>query len=50
VGHAHARLCDSRAIVTVARELLTADPLVFLCPPGESCEECDAARASVRSA
>ncbi|MFE8595493.1 AAC(3) family N-acetyltransferase [Archangium violaceum] len=47
VGHAQARLCDSRAIVSVALELLASNPLVFLCPPEEHCEECDAARASV---
>ncbi|KFA90394.1 AAC(3) family N-acetyltransferase [Archangium violaceum] len=48
VGHAQARLCDSSAIVSVALELLAADPLVFLCAPEEHCEECDLARASVR--
>jgi aminoglycoside 3-N-acetyltransferase len=49
VGHAHARLCDSRDIVSVAVEHLASDPLLFLCPPQEHCEECDTARASVRS-
>ena len=48
VGHAQARLCDSRAIVAVARELLAADPLAFLCLPETHCEECDLARASIR--
>jgi aminoglycoside 3-N-acetyltransferase len=48
VGHAEARLCDSRALVTVAVELLREDPLMFLCSPSEHCEECDAARASIR--
>jgi aminoglycoside 3-N-acetyltransferase len=47
VGHAHARLCDSRSLVMLAVEHLTANPLTFLCPPAANCEECDAARASV---
>lgn len=47
VGNAHARLCASRDIVAVAVEHLTADPLLFLCPGTEGCQECDAARASV---
>lgn len=46
VGHAHARLLESRDVVTVAVEQLRADPLVFLCPAVAGCEECDAARAS----
>ncbi|HYH94345.1 AAC(3) family N-acetyltransferase [Hyalangium sp.] len=50
VGNAQARLCDSRDVVAVAAELLASDPLVFLCPPEEHCEECDEARASTRSA
>jgi aminoglycoside 3-N-acetyltransferase len=48
VGHAHARLCEARDVVTLAVEHLREEPLVFLCAPGEGCEECDAARASVR--
>lgn len=47
VGHAHARLCDSRDVVSVAVERLASDPLLFLCPPEEHCGECDTARASV---
>ncbi len=31
----------------MALEQLAADPLVFLCPPGAGCGECDLARASV---
>jgi aminoglycoside 3-N-acetyltransferase len=46
VGSAHARLSRARAIVAVAREFLAKDPLVFLHPSGEGCEECDQARAS----
>jgi aminoglycoside 3-N-acetyltransferase len=34
--------------VSVAVEQLSADPLVFLCPREEGCEECDAARESVQ--
>ncbi|OJH34813.1 AAC(3) family N-acetyltransferase [Cystobacter ferrugineus] len=49
VGHAPARLCDSRDVVAVAVELLASDPLLFLCPPEEHCEECDVARASIRA-
>jgi aminoglycoside N3'-acetyltransferase len=47
VGHAQARLVRSRDVVAVALEQLARDPLVFLHPPGEGCEECDLARASV---
>jgi len=47
VGRADARLAETRDIVRVAVEHLRADPLLFLCPAGEACEECDAARASV---
>lgn len=47
VGNADARLCASRDVVAVALERLAADPLLFLCPAREGCEECDAARASV---
>jgi aminoglycoside 3-N-acetyltransferase len=34
-------------VVAVARQQLAADPLVFLCPAGLGCEECDLARASI---
>lgn len=47
VGHASARLCGSRELVSTALELLSANPLLFLCSPQEQCEECDAARASI---
>jgi aminoglycoside 3-N-acetyltransferase IV len=47
VGHAHARLTRSRAIVGVALEHLARDPLLFLHPSAAGCAECDAARASV---
>lgn len=47
VGHADARLCASCDLVTIAVEKLAADPLLFLCPPREQCDECDVARASV---
>ncbi len=49
VGRADARLCASRDLVAVALERLAADPLVFLCPAGAGCEECEAARASIRA-
>jgi aminoglycoside 3-N-acetyltransferase len=44
VGNADARLCDSRDVVAVAVEHLTADPLVFLCPPEAGCQQCETAR------
>jgi aminoglycoside 3-N-acetyltransferase len=46
VGHAHARLMRSRDIVSVAREYLARDRLLFLHPRGK-CAECDMAWASV---
>ena len=46
VGHAHARLVRSRDVVSVARQHLARDPLLFLHPLGE-CEECDEARKSI---
>ena len=46
VGHARARLARSRDIVGVTREHLARDPLLFLHPPEEGCEECDEARRS----
>jgi aminoglycoside N3'-acetyltransferase len=49
VGHAPARLARSRDIVAVAVEHLRRDPLLFLHPPAEGCEECDGARSSVDS-
>jgi aminoglycoside 3-N-acetyltransferase len=50
VGQADARLVDAQALVRVAVERLRAEPLLFLCPPVEACEECDQARASVPGA
>jgi aminoglycoside N3'-acetyltransferase len=47
VGHAHARLARARDIVTVAREHLAHNPLLFLHPPSAGCDQCDAARASI---
>jgi aminoglycoside N3'-acetyltransferase len=47
VGHAHARLMRSRDVVTIVREQLARDPLVFLHPPESRCAECDEARRSV---
>ena len=48
VGHAHARLVCARDVVTVVREQLAADQLLFLHPPDAGCEECNEARRSVR--
>jgi len=48
VGNAHARLIRSRDVVTVVRERLERDPLVFLHAPEEQCAECDEARRSIR--
>jgi aminoglycoside 3-N-acetyltransferase-4 len=47
VGAAWARLMRSRDVVTVAREQLARDPLIFLHPAGAGCAECDEARGSV---
>lgn len=47
VGHAHARLADSRDIVALAIERLVADPLLFLHPLESGCSECAEARQSV---
>jgi aminoglycoside 3-N-acetyltransferase len=49
VGHADARLNESRELVAVALEQLARDPLLFLCAPEENCDECALARASVAS-
>ena len=49
VGHATARLAEAADIVSVAVEHLRRDPLVFLCPEGAACEECDLARASAHA-
>jgi aminoglycoside 3-N-acetyltransferase len=48
VANADARLCASRDVVRVAVEHLAADPLLFLCARSAGCDECDAARDSVR--
>lgn len=50
VGHATARLMRSRDVVTVGREQLARDPLIFLHPAGSGCAECDEARRSVSTA
>lgn len=47
VGNADARLCNSRDMVTIAVEKLSNDPLIFLCPPSEDCEECNTARDNI---
>jgi aminoglycoside N3'-acetyltransferase len=47
VGHAHARLARSRDVVSVVRERLAREPLIFLHEPSARCSECDRARASV---
>jgi aminoglycoside N3'-acetyltransferase len=49
VGHAHARLARARDVVAVTVGHLARDPLLFLHPAGEGCEDCDEARASVAS-
>jgi aminoglycoside N3'-acetyltransferase len=46
VGHAHARLVDSRALVDTAVEHLTRAPLLFLHPSDVGCTECAEARRS----
>jgi len=48
VGNAHARLFSSRDLVRIAVERLRREPLLFLHSAGD-CEDCDEARASVRS-
>jgi aminoglycoside N3'-acetyltransferase len=47
VGHAHARLARARDIVSVVRQRLARDPLLFLHPSGSGCGECEEARGSV---
>lgn len=47
VGHAHTRLARSRDVVSVVRERLARDPLLFLHSPEAGCAECDEARRSV---
>ncbi|HEX7151967.1 MAG TPA: AAC(3) family N-acetyltransferase [Thermoanaerobaculia bacterium] len=47
VGNATARLFASRDLIAVTLPRLAADPLLFLCPRSEGCEECDVARDSV---
>jgi aminoglycoside 3-N-acetyltransferase IV len=49
VGHGTARLVRSRDVVRVTCERLRRDPLLFLHDPSDGCEECDDARASIRS-
>lgn len=50
VGHARARLANSRDLVSVTIEHLAADPLLFLHPAGAGCSECDEARQTVGAA
>ncbi|WP_116811569.1 AAC(3)-IV family aminoglycoside N-acetyltransferase [Steroidobacter cummioxidans] len=47
VGQAHARLANSRDIVSVALQYLCVNPLLFLHPVGAGCEECEAAHQTV---
>jgi len=47
VGNAHARLSNAQDLLRIAVEQLEREPLVFLCPAGAGCAECDQARASV---
>ena len=47
VAAAHARLARSRDIVSVVLEELSRDPLIFLHPAEDECEECNDARASL---
>ncbi|HEY3062334.1 MAG TPA: AAC(3)-IV family aminoglycoside N-acetyltransferase [Chloroflexota bacterium] len=49
VGYAPARLMRARDIVSVARDRIAADALVFLHPLSAACAECDAARESTLS-
>jgi len=49
VGQAEARLFRATDVVRLAVARLETDPLIFLCPPGSDCDQCHAARASVRS-
>ena len=50
VGNAQAKLAEARDLIAVAVEHLAVDPLVFLCPASEGCDECDQARASIGAA
>ena len=47
VAHAPARLMRARDVVTIVREQLRGDPLIFLHAPESGCAECDEARRSV---
>jgi aminoglycoside N3'-acetyltransferase len=47
VGHGQARLVRSRDVVDVVVEQVRRDPVVFLHPRGNGCEECDDAWASI---
>jgi len=50
IGSAHSRLFRSRDLVAIAVEHLADNPLLFLCPRTESCEECAEAYASIHRA
>ncbi|HUF27727.1 MAG TPA: AAC(3)-IV family aminoglycoside N-acetyltransferase [Gemmatimonadaceae bacterium] len=50
IGNANARLVRSRDVVSLVRERLLHDPLIFLHAPVDACAECDEARRSVRQA
>jgi aminoglycoside N3'-acetyltransferase len=47
VGAADARLMESRDLVTIVRERLARNPLIFLHPPEHGCAECDQARSGM---
>ena len=47
VGNADARLIRARDVVTVVREQLARDPLVFLHDADSGCAECNEARQSI---
>jgi aminoglycoside N3'-acetyltransferase len=46
VGNAHARLVNSRDVVSTVRAQLELDPLIFLHGPASECAECAEARRS----
>ena len=47
VGHGHARLIRSRDVVDVVVEHVRRDPVIFLHPRGNACEECELAWRSI---
>jgi len=49
VANGHARLVAARQVTEVAQAQLRIDPLVFLHDAASDCDECQAARQSIRS-